>query len=433
MKNRLEIAKKLLTKNGVIAVHVGNEEAAYTQVLLDEIFGRENYLNHITMSTNAPSGFKATSAKIFSTANHIYIYGREKTDGQLNKIYVKKEYDTSYKFFLTNPESNYIEWEYKPVIDVLAEIEGHKDTNSFKKCYSKSAIYEKLSEFAFNHKDRVFRTAAVGGGALKKRKQTIDESKHNKGVVMQHPNEDVDGFYILNGEMIVFWGNTFKEIDSNLVPAEALTDVWTDIGFTGIANEGNVTLKNGKKPELLLKRIIELTTNKGDLVLDYHLGSGTTAAVAHKLGRQFIGIEQLDYGEHDSVIRLANVVKGDTSGISKSVKWKGGGSFIYVELKKYNQIFIDQIQNATDCYELLEIWKVMKAKSFLQYNVDMQKQDKHIEAFMQLEFKQQQNHLVELLDKNQLFVNLSSINDEDFECTESEKFATFDFYQIKKD
>lgn len=432
MKNRLEIAKKFLTRNGVIIVHVGNEEASYTQVLLDEIFGRDNYLNHITMSTNAPSGFKATSAKIFSTANHIFIYGKDKMDGQLNKLYVEKEYDTSYKFFLVNPESEYSQWKYKPAVEVLAASEGYEDAASFKKAFSKSAIYEKLSDFAFKNKDRVFRTAAVGGGALKKRKQTVDESKRNKGVVMQHPNEDVDGFYLLNGEMIIFWGATFKEIDGKLVPAEALTDVWTDIGFTGIASEGNVTLKNGKKPENLLKRIIELATNEGDLVLDYHLGSGTTAAVAHKLGRQFIGIEQLDYGEHDSVIRLANVVKSDSTGISKAINWKAGGSFTYIELKKYNQIFIDQIQNASSSDEILEIWEEMKEKSFLHYNVDIQKQDQHIEEFIQLEFKQQQQHLVELLDKNQLFVNLSSINDEDFSCTEEEKFATYNFYQINK-
>jgi adenine-specific DNA-methyltransferase len=432
MKNRLEMAKKLLKKDGVIIVHVGNEEASYAQVLLDEVFGRENYLNHITMTTNAPSGFKATSAKIFSTANHIYIYGKENAENQLNKLYVKKDYDTSYKFFLMNPDSNFSEWKYKALIDILAETEGYENTDSFKKAFPKATIYEKLSDFSFKNRTRVFRTAAVGGGALKKRKEAVLKSQQNKGIVMQHPNEDVEGFYILNGEMIVFWGNTFKEIDGQVVPAEALTDVWTDISFTGIANEGGVTLKNGKKPELLLKRIIELASNKGDIVLDYHLGSGTTAAVAHKLHRQFIGTEQLDYGNHDSTIRLKNVVKGDSTGISKVVTWKGGGSFVYLELKKYNQDFIDQIEAAKDSATLLKIWEQMKEKSFLQYNVDIQKQDEHIEQFKQLELKQQKEHLIELLDKNQLYVNLSSINDNDFSCTDLEKQGTYDFYKIKR-
>lgn len=433
MKNRLEIAKQLLKSNGVIVVHIGNEEASYTQVLLDEIFGRENCLNHITLSTNAPSGFKATSAKIFSTANHIYIYGKKNSEGQLKKLYIQKKYDTAYKHFLKNPNDDFSKWKYISILEALAESEGYENIKSFKKIFANEIIYEKLSEFAYKYKEQVFRTAALGGGALKKRQETVRKSKNNKGVVMQHPNEDIENFYILNGEMIVFWKNTFKEIDEKFVPAEALTDIWTDISFTGIANEGRVTLKNGKKPESLLKRIVELTTDKDDIVLDYHLGSGTTAAVAHKLRRQYIGIEQLDYGQHDSTIRLKNVIDGDTTGISKLVNWKGGGSYVYMELKKYNQYFVEKIENALNGDTLLSIWDQMKEKSFLDYNVDMQKEDKYKEDFQALNLSEQKEHLLNLLDKNQLYVNLSSIDDSDFICTDEEKRITSDFYQIKRE
>jgi adenine-specific DNA-methyltransferase len=149
------------------------------------------------------------------------------------------------------------------------------------------------------------------------------------------------------------------------------------------------------------------------------------------MGRQYIGLEQLNYGKNDSTIRLQNVIKGDSSGISKAVNWQDGGSFTYFELKKYNQTFIEQIKDAKDSKTLLAIWEQMKAKSFLNYNVDIQKQEEHIEEFKQLELAQQKEHLVELLDKNQLYVNLSSLNDKDFECTEEEKQVTKDFYQIK--
>jgi adenine-specific DNA-methyltransferase len=433
MKNRLNASKSLMSKESSIVVQVGNEEASYVQVLLDDIFGRENYLNHITMSTNAPSGFKATSSKIFSTANHIYIYANDNSQNQLNKLYVEKNYDTAYKYYLINPESEFPEWKYYNIIDVLAKNEGHKDSKTYRKTISKIEIKNKIADFAFENKDRVFRTAAVGGGALKKRKKTVMISKQNKGVVMQHPNEDVEHFYLLNGEMIVFWGNTFKEIDGKFIPAEALTDVWTDIGFTGIANEGSVTLKNGKKPEVLLKRIIELATNENDIVLDYHLGSGTTCAVAHKTKRQYIGVEQLDYGTNDSVVRLKNVINGDNSGVSKLVNWKGGGSFIYLELKKYNQSFIEKIEETKDSKSLFKIWEEMKAKSFLNYNVDIQKQDEHIEEFKKLELHLQKEHLITLLDKNQLYVNLSSINDKDFKVSKEETTVTNYFYQLKKD
>ena len=104
----------------------------------------------------------------------------------------------------------------------------------------------------------------------------------------------------------------------------------------------------------------------------------------------------------------------------------------YLELKKYNQTFIEQIEAAKNIKALLKIWEQMKAKSFLNYNVDIQKQDEHIEEFKQLDLKQQKEHLVELLDKNQLYVNLSSINDKDFEVSEAEKQVTKDFYQLER-
>lgn len=90
----------------------------------------------------------------------------------------------------------------------------------------------------------------------------------------------------------------------------------------------------GQKPEKLLERIIKLSTQKNDLIMDFHLGSGTTCAVAHKMGRRYIGIEQMDYIEDISVERMKKVIDGEQGGISKSVEWKGGGSFIYCELKE---------------------------------------------------------------------------------------------------
>ena len=211
-----------------------------------------------------------------------------------------------------------------------------------------------------------------------------------------------------------------------------ISDIWNDVLPNDIHNEGGVTLRKGKKPEKLLNRLIELCSNDDDLILDYHLGSGTTAAVAHKMKRQYIGLEQLNYGKNDSVERLQNVISGDSTGISKSVNWQGGGSFTYLELKKYNQTFIDKILEAKDSKTLLVIWEEMKNKSFLNYNIAIQKQEEHIEDFKRLEFSAQQELLIALLDKNQLYVNLSSLEDNDFECTADELKITQDFYQLKK-
>ena len=186
------------------------------------------------------------------------------------------------------------------------------------------------------------------------------------------------------------------------------------------------------KPELLLHNLISCCTNEEDLVLDFFSGSGTTQAVAHKLKRQYIGVEQLDYINTILVERLKKVIAGENGGISELTEWKGGGAFVYLELKKYNQTFIEQLEDAKDTDRLMEIWELMKAKSFLNYNVDLKRQEAHIEEFKSLTLAEQKHHLVELLDKNQLYVNRSLINDADFALTDEEKRVTNDFYQIKK-
>jgi adenine-specific DNA-methyltransferase len=167
-----------------------------------------------------------------------------------------------------------------------------------------------------------------------------------------------------------------------------------------------------EKPYKLIERIIKAHSNEGDIVVDFFAGSGTTGYVADKLNRQYIIIEQLD----------------NTQVIIKS-RFKGN-NYQYFELKKYNQTFIEQIEEAKDTEALLQVWEQMKAKSFLNYNVDIKKQDEHIEEFKGLSLTEQKQHLCEILDKNQLYVNLSSLNDTDFACSEEEKKVTKDFYQI---
>jgi len=167
--------------------------------------------------------------------------------------------------------------------------------------------------------------------------------------------------------------------------------------------------------------------DKDAIVLDYHAGSGTTAHAVLELNkedggnRQFIMVEQMDYIETVTCKRVQKVIEQN-----------GNSSFIYLELKKYNQAFIEQIEVAKDTETLLQIWEQMKAKSFLNYNVDIKKQEEHLEEFKALSLAEQKQHLCELLDKNQLYVNLSSLNDADFACTEEEKKVTQDFYQVKK-
>lgn len=167
--------------------------------------------------------------------------------------------------------------------------------------------------------------------------------------------------------------------------------------------------------------------DKDAIVLDYHAGSGTTAHAVLELNkedggsRKFILCEQMNYVETVTSKRIQRVIEQN-----------GSNDFVYLELKKYNQHFIEAIEEAKDSESLLQIWEQMKAKSFLNYNIDIKKQDEHFEEFKALSLTEQKQHLCELLDKNQLYVNLSSLNDVDFECTEEEKQITKDFYQISE-
>ena len=185
------------------------------------------------------------------------------------------------------------------------------------------------------------------------------------------------------------------------------------------------------KPEKLLERIVQISTNAGDIVLDYHLGSGTTAAVAHKMGRRYIGIEQMDYIKNVSCERLKKVINGEQGGISKSVNWQGGGSFVYCELAKANQQFADAIEQASTNEELSSIWKQIQETGFLSWKVNPKEIDTNAEDFTALTIDDRKRFLIECLDKNLLYVPYSEIDNSEFGISESDKKINNLFYQAK--
>ena len=435
MKNRLEIAKELLIEDGVIFVQIDYIEQAYLKVLMDSVFGKNQSLPEVSVKTSTPAGFKVINPGLVNVSESILIYVKGNKKNALKKGYVKASYQKDYNKIILNKDEPSSKWTIVSLSDVALKKLGFKSKSELNKKFDKKTaqnlLETEIENIALDKAHSVFATYGPHKPSSKM-KEGIKKSKQNPEEVVEVPSENNGFHYLLKGRLLAFYSNKLQNIDGEIVPTQRLSDFWDDLSWDSLSNEGGVTLKNGKKPEALIKRIIEIATNENDIVLDYHLGSGTTTAVAHKMKRQYIGIEQLDYGENDSTIRLQNVINADSSGVSKSVNWKGGGSFAYLELKKYNQTFIEQIEEAKDSKTLLKIWEQMKEKSFLNYNVDIKKQDEHIEEFKQLELNQQKEHLVELLDKNQLYVNLSSINDKDFDVSKEEKQVTNDFYQIKK-
>ena len=187
-----------------------------------------------------------------------------------------------------------------------------------------------------------------------------------------------------------------------------------------------------QKPEGLIRLLIDITANnEDDIVLDFHVGSGTTAATAHKMGRQYIGVEQLDYGKNDSVVRLKNVIKGNQAGISKTINWQGGGDFVYMELAKWNEEWIQKIEKAKVGKKLAKLWDEMKETAFLSYKVDPKTIDANVKDFADLSIANQKKFLIECLDKNQLYVNLSEIEDKEYGVSKGDKALNKNFYNGK--
>ena len=182
------------------------------------------------------------------------------------------------------------------------------------------------------------------------------------------------------------------------------------------------------KPENLLKTILEVATEEGDLIMDFFLGSGTTCAVAHKMNRRYIGIDQMDYIERLAVERLKNVIAGETGGVSADVNWHGGGSFVYCELAKLNQNYADRIQAANDDNALVQVWTEMQKTGFISSNINPKDIDTEADDFKALSLDDKKKLLMELLDLNQLYINYCDIDDETFAVSDADKAFTKSFY-----
>jgi adenine-specific DNA-methyltransferase len=333
MKNRLEIAKELLSDDGTIAISIDQKERIYLQVLCDEAFGIENRKNIITVKRSSVSGAKVINPGVVNVSEYLIIYCKNPNIWSPNKVYRKKERDTRYNSYIINFEDHPEKWKFCSVLDAWACLLGFEKSKLKK--YFAEKYEEELDKFYFNNADKIFRFAALDDNAVSdavvqlKKKSKVE---NNKVFVLER--QDRLNYYIYKGQAILFFKDRLVEIDGELVFGEMITDIWDDVLPNDLHNEGGISLKKGKKPEKFLQRILQLTTNENDFVLDFFSGSGTAGAVSHKMHRKYILIEQMDYIHDLPEARLKNVINGEQSGISKSVNWQGGGEFVYLELKK---------------------------------------------------------------------------------------------------
>ena len=432
MRNRLEIAYKLLSNDGTIAISIDNYELAYTLILLDEIFGRENRKNIVTIKRASASGAKVINPGLVNVVEYIVLYCKDTNNWKPNRVFQSKEYDTRYNGFIINPEEHFSNWKFTTVLEALSNQLG-KEKSKLKKELG-DAYNSVLEQFVIDNSDRIIRLAAlddkqIGSAALDAKRKSIQ----NPEVIIHMPREGAKDYFLINGNAILFAKDRMINVDGYDTFGQPSVDIWDDVLPNDLHNEGGVDFKKGKKPEKLISRIVELCSNENELVLDFFAGSGTTGSVCLKMNRRCILCEQMEYAKTSTYTRVKETIKGEQRGISKTYNWQGGGSFVYCELAKANQQFADDIEHASSSEELATIWKQMQETGFLSWKVNPKEINANADDFTTLAIEDQKRFLIECLDKNLLYIPYSEIDNAEFGISENEKQINCNFYGKNRD
>lgn len=339
---------KLLSEDGALFVHLDDNEADYCKVILDEIFGRNNFMNRVTIDARSPSAFSTVNPGMFVASEYILYYAKNRKKLIEKQLRTKRSPDYAYNKYIESFEDGFENWKLIPLTQAYAKYVGISGNNPV-------SISKRFDDFIVDNADRICRFTAISNtGAGQKVLALKEQSLAFPDRIFHLERDGLDDVYILNGQQISFYSKNIKEIYGEKCATKLLTDIWTDIAWEGIAKEGDVTFKKGKKPERLLQRCIELVTNPYDIVLDSFLGSGTTTAVAHKMNRRYIGVELGPHAYSHCFHRMQRIVDGeDQGGITKSQNWQGGGGFKFYELApsllkedEFGQMIINPEYNA---------------------------------------------------------------------------------------
>ncbi|EGI5173129.1 site-specific DNA-methyltransferase [Campylobacter upsaliensis] len=423
MKNRLEIAREFLRDDGVIFIQCDDNEQAYLKVLCDEIFGRDNFVGCVVRQTRSGGGFGTSDIGI--THDYVLVYAKNRQNFTLNRI--DKDVKELTKYFNFKDEKGSF---HKRELKQSETQAGSREDRPFmfypilvKKDKVKSIIKDEFIRI-YNKETKNFDDDFLN---------TLKQKYNDFEFILPIKNDKnfgrwtcgFDSFLMMleNNEIMAENSKIYKkeylqnERNSKVVPfLFNETNLFNGIGtqeIKALFENDNTTLFATPKPEALIKRIIEISTNENDLVMDFFAGSGTTLAVAHKMNRCWIGIEQMDYIESITKERLKKVVSGEQGGISKAVDWQGGGSFIYAELMPLNVIYKERIKNINDEKMLDSIYKDLESKAFLDYRIDLAEILKDKE-FKDLDLQNKQEALLKILDSNMDYVLYGDIEDKDY-------------------
>ena len=402
MKNRLEIAHRLLKNDGILYMSISDEGAHYLKVMADDIFDMDNFIADVTWESRKSI---SSDGLMSENNNHILVYAKNKDliDKHSFRLaldiesFAYDDHDGRGKYRLEPFDAPSIRKNLEYVIT---------NPTTGEKFVPPAGRHWRTEETTYKRwlsENRI--RFGVNGTAKPQYKAYYNDVKDaGKGKASSSIWHDV--------KQSIIW----QELDTNTNATKDQKELFGEIVFSN------------PKPEDLIKRAIELSTSEHDIVLDFFMGSATTQAVALKMGRRFIGLEQMDYIQTVSIPRLQKVIDGEQTGISAEVNWQGGGSFVYCELAKANQNFVDEIQSASSSDEIKDIYARIIETGFISSKVNPKEIDSNADEFYALSLDDQKRFLMELLDKNLLYVNYCDIDDKEYDISEEDKAFTRSFY-----
>lgn len=395
MKNRLEIAKKFLRFDGTIWLSCDDNEGHYLKVFCDEIFGRENFIN--TVLWQKIHSTKNDAKYLSDNHDFILVYAKNKNKVNMNLLSRTEEMNARY----LNPDNDPRgPWASGDLVASGERKNGHfliKSPTTNKVFDVPTGKHWVTTETNLNkmiEEGKVW--FGVNGDAFPRKKRYLSE--------------------VMDGRK----GDTWWE--------------HKDVGHNQEAKRELIKLFNREsafatpKPERLIQRILTLATDEYELVMDFFAGSGTTGAVAQKMNRNYILVEQMEYTEKFIEKRLQKVILGENGGISQSVNWQGGGSFVYCELAQLNQKYVDALQEVETDEKVTDILKAVLATGFISDKVNPKLIDTEAEDYKALSLDEKKAFVMEVLDSNLLYVNYSDIDDKEFAISDADKAFTKSFY-----
>ena len=406
MKDRLKAAIDLLANDGVILCHISEDGFHWLKILMEEIFKADNFVEtFVWKNTDNPDSLSKKSR-----ASIEYVICFEKCK------------NTSMRYKGKETENG-----DGPIL--------HTGNNVHELSFPKGSIRFNIPDGVYSGKsDRVELVTPV----------IVENGVNTEDVILKGEfawsQSNLDYEY-KRGTYFLVKSNRFsvrcqKPEGTTMAPEKFIEDQYLSKAIgVGTNEDASTHLKNmginftNSKPESIVAFFLHAITTEGDLVLDFFLGSGTTCAVAHKTKRRYIGVDQMDYIQTETIKRMQKVIEGEQGGVSKAVGWQGGGSFVYCELAKANDRFADEIEQADTSEQLKDIWGRMKATDYLNYKVDIKEVDANAESFDGLSLEDQKRFLIECLDKNLLYVALSDIDSNEYGVTEEDRRLTREFYR----